>query len=237
MKKYGVYSITFVTDHGNMIYIGSTIDSFNVRWNKHRRELRNGIHKNPMIQSYWNKYGYAEFEIIEDCQTHDHDYVLAREQFHMDRIDKSKLLNCGPAIPNPFSGRVHSEDSRVKMGIKSKGHIVTSETREKLRLSHLGMIRSQETRRKISMARLGKPGHAHTEEERKKMHLLMMGRIITPEARRKISQSLKGNKPTNEARINMSLGQKGRHHSEETKEKIRNGNKGKHAKKTRDIAG
>lgn len=53
---------------------------------------------------------------------------------------------------NPFYGKKHLKESRLKIGNKSKGRIHTEETREKIRLGNKGKIISEETKNKQSKA-------------------------------------------------------------------------------------
>lgn len=65
IKKQGVYAIRNLVN-GKM-YIGSTINSFNKRWQCHKKRLRKGIHHSEHLQASWNKYGenVFSFEVIE----------------------------------------------------------------------------------------------------------------------------------------------------------------------------
>lgn len=65
IKKQGVYAIRNLVN-GKM-YIGSTINPFNKRWQCHKKRLRKGIHHSEHLQASWNKYGENNFcfEIIE----------------------------------------------------------------------------------------------------------------------------------------------------------------------------
>ena len=55
----GVYQIR-CKDNGK-IYVGSAVN-LEWRWRSHRRDLSNGVHVNPHLQSAWNLYGEASFE-------------------------------------------------------------------------------------------------------------------------------------------------------------------------------
>ena len=55
----GIYTITNTTT--GRVYIGQTTN-FRTRWMNHRRELRNGTHRNIYLQNAWVKYGEAAFE-------------------------------------------------------------------------------------------------------------------------------------------------------------------------------
>lgn len=87
IKKQGVYAIRNLVN-GKM-YIGSTINPFNKRWQCHRKRLRKGIHHSSHLQASWNKYGEKNFsfEIIEVTSP---ELCREREGFY---IDLYKTLN------------------------------------------------------------------------------------------------------------------------------------------------
>lgn len=76
----GIYKI--VNLKNGKFYIGSAINLHN-RKLAHFGRLRNNGHKNPHLQSSWNKYGKDSFEfsIIEEC---DIDSLLDKEQYYID---------------------------------------------------------------------------------------------------------------------------------------------------------
>jgi group I intron endonuclease len=61
----GIYKIT--NRKIGRVYIGSTKDAFEKRWNSHKADLRRGKHANHFLQSDWNLYGPAwfSFEVVE----------------------------------------------------------------------------------------------------------------------------------------------------------------------------
>ena len=60
----GVYQIR--CRQNGKVYIGSAIN-LQKRWRAHRRDLSNGVHINPHLQSAWNAYGESgfEFSVVE----------------------------------------------------------------------------------------------------------------------------------------------------------------------------
>jgi len=66
MKKiaHGIYLIINLVNDKK--YVGSTGSSrgFNKRWEDHKRELKGNYHRNPHLQSAYNKYGKQNFEFI-----------------------------------------------------------------------------------------------------------------------------------------------------------------------------
>lgn len=219
MKTFGVYSIVFHTDHGDMIYIGSTGRSFSERFQKHRWRLNRGVHHSPIMQRYWNKYGNtAEFLVLETCD--DPGKVSEREQYYINLTPKERLLNSGPAIPNPMAGRHQSPEAKRKLSQFFKGRKVSEETKEKLRRQKLGkpgIPHTEEARAKMSKSQTGRH---HSLETREKMSHAQKGRIITPEAREKLRQVNLGKKHTSEAKEKMSASRKGLTHSAETRARM-----------------
>ena len=74
-------------------------------------------------------------------------------------------------------GRKLTDESKAKIGAKSKGRKPTSETREKLRLVNTGRYHSEDTRKKMSLAAMGNKkglGRIVSKETRD----LIQGRLI-----------------------------------------------------------
>jgi len=65
----GVYQIR--CKQNGKIYIGSAVN-LQWRWHSHRRDLANGVHVNPHLQSAWNLYGETSFEfsVLEYVEEH-----------------------------------------------------------------------------------------------------------------------------------------------------------------------
>lgn len=81
MVKTGIY-IIWNKLNGHR-YIGRSND-IDRRWNKHRSELRRGIHNNQHLQNAWDKHGESVFHfgIIELT---DIDSIQEREQFWLSK--------------------------------------------------------------------------------------------------------------------------------------------------------
>ena len=89
----GVYKITNIIN--NKYYIGSTSESFLIRWKHHINSLRRNTHKNQYLQNSFNKYGEGSFrfEILETCSK---DLCLIREQIYLDSCNKENSYNINP---------------------------------------------------------------------------------------------------------------------------------------------
>jgi len=70
----------------------------------------------------------------------------------------NKGMHIGVGNKNPFYGKHHSEESKLKMSIKKLGRVLSEEQKRKISLSSIGKIKSEEHRKNLSLANLGKPG-------------------------------------------------------------------------------
>ena len=77
----GIYQIR-CRENGK-IYVGSTVD-LQARWRSHRRDLDNGVHVNPHLQSAWNRYGEKSFE-FSVLEYVDENRLLVTEQLWIDK--------------------------------------------------------------------------------------------------------------------------------------------------------
>ena len=183
----GIYGI--FNKVNKKVYIGQTID-FDKRFREHKNSLDGDYHINHHLQNAWKKYGSNNFEfrIIEEC-----DNLTEREQFWIDYyggIDSVKTYNNREA----GDSGTFSEETRLKISQKNKGHKVSEKTRQKLRDQNLGRHHTEEAKRKI--------GENHSRHNK--------GKHLSEETKRKLSESLKGRK----------ISHKGHKMSEETKRKI-----------------
>lgn len=111
-------------------YVGSSVRSAEKRWSVHKKDLRSGRHHSRHLQRAWNKYGPAAFtlELLEDDVAPEN--LLAREQFHIDRLPKNTAYNVCWTAGN------------------CSGRECTTTTRQRLSRSHTGVRRSEASKRK-----------------------------------------------------------------------------------------
>jgi len=219
----GIYKIT--NKINNNFYIGSAVN-IKIRFNTHKRTLRNNNHCNEHLQRAWCSYGESSFsfEILEQCDRND---LIAREQHYINELmpQYNILPTAGSCL-----GRKHSQETKNKiaqgmtgkkncLGYKltqdqkdviskrNKGRPLTEETKKKLSIANTGHIIPEEVRVKISNANKGK---TKSEETKKKLSLANKGRVISEEQKKLISETNKGNKYW-----------VGRKHTEASKEKMR----------------
>jgi group I intron endonuclease len=112
--KTGVYVIA--NQVNGKLYVGSSAQSFAVRFRQHRSQLRRGIHHSRHLQAAWNKYGEDAFEFLVVCETSP-EQAVAMEQVYMDRLkpEYNVLPRAGSAL-----GRKMPEAAKAKIGAKSK---------------------------------------------------------------------------------------------------------------------
>ena len=77
----GVYQIACKAN--GKIYVGSAVN-LQSRWYSHRRDLGNGVHVNPHLQSAWNLYGETNFE-FSVLEYVDEQRLLTTEQLWIDK--------------------------------------------------------------------------------------------------------------------------------------------------------
>jgi group I intron endonuclease len=79
----GIYKIKNIVN--NKIYIGSTLKSFEYRFNIHVKLLKRNQHENPILQNAWNKYGENNFifEIIESFDSINIEELLNLEKYYI----------------------------------------------------------------------------------------------------------------------------------------------------------
>lgn len=132
----GIYRIICVPT--GKFYIGSSVQ-LRSRWSQHLYDFRNSIHKNPHLQSAWNKHGEQcfVFEVLELTLP---DFQLEREQYWLDKLQ-------------PFGKKGFNINREANKPTNSP------ETREKIRQAVLGHTLCPESRAKISAS---KTGHTYT---------------------------------------------------------------------------
>jgi group I intron endonuclease len=207
-KICGIYTITNLVN--GKIYLGQGID-INYRWKTHLMSLRKGRHRNIKLQNSWNKYGEDNFiyELLIECEEL---YLNSEEHYwsnllyvHEDRYG----YNIRPT--NPYGAHRHSEESKLRMSIASKG-------------KNLGRKLSEDTKKKISESNKGNKISELNKEIARQKCIGKIGINLSEEHKNKIRQSHIGKKRSIESRKNMSLAQKGngfgRKMSEDTKKKI-----------------
>lgn len=160
MDNYTVYM--HISPSGKR-YIGITTNDAKYRWNS-----GHGYTQNPYFMSAIKKYGWKNIEhkiLFEG---------LAQEEAEAKEIElisfyKSNDRKFGYNISNGgTSTGKHSDETKLKIGEKGKGRIISTETRRKIIEGNKGKKLSLKTRDKISASHIGKKGVSPSEETRRK---------------------------------------------------------------------
>lgn len=138
----GIYSI--VNNIDGKMYIGSAI-ILQKRKHEHFLALRKNEHANRYLQFAFNKYGgwKFDFKILEIVT--DDTILISREQYWMDLYNSfaPNGYNLKPfAINN--EGLVHSPETRIKIGLKSKNRKASDKTKALMSAQRKGRNQSSE---------------------------------------------------------------------------------------------
>ena len=192
-----------------------------------QRKLRKN--KSPYTDNYMGsgtyikksilKYGIENFtkEVLKsdiESQNESNDFeILYVKEYNTLVPNGYNLTNGGCSI----SGYKHSEDTKQKMSLKSKGIKKSIEHNKKNSESHKGQIISDETKKKISDKLKGIKKTPLSEETKKKISDKLKDRKLPDDVKEKIRNSILGQKRTNETKENISKSLKGK---KKTKEHI-----------------
>jgi len=213
-KVSGIYLIRNLVN--NKIYIGSAVNIKN-RWYRHKNQLTTNKHKNPYLQSAWNKYGIGNFsfEIVSKLHFIDKNkelskqHILANEQIYLDLYEsykREKGYNINRIAGNSL-GLKHSEESKIKMReFQNRPEVIAAkrnripwnkdkhlskECIEKMRNRtpwNKGKHMSEKTKEKLSEINRGSKNPRYGKYN---------GHPISESTRNKLSILLKGKKPWN----------------------------------------
>jgi len=186
----GIYAFLAGED---LWYVGSTLESFGKRWNRHLSALRRGNHDNKWLQRVWSKHGKIYALILEESDSN----LPDKEQYWIDwfRNNGDKVCNMQPANQSR-KGIPHTEETKIKIRNSRKGRKLSEETKNKISEHHKaagikppgtkglkvpalrgnknakGNKLSRETKAKIGKAAEGNQyarGHKHSEEQKMKI--------------------------------------------------------------------
>ena len=204
----GIYTITNIVN--SRIYVGSAVN-IDKRLKEHRWALRKKCHCNIYLQRAWDKSGEVNF-VFEEYLSCDIKDLIFFEQITIDKMVKTygrknvynMCLTAGSTL-----GRMHSEESKIKIGLSSKGRWTgkhhTDETRKKMSIASKGKKMTPEGKMKISIANKGRKGYWSGKKRP----------AFSKEWKEKISKATKGHSYP------------GWHHSEEAKKKIGDSSRGR----------
>lgn len=186
--KNVIYKIRNVVNDN--FYVGSTTDT-RVRFQAHKRRLKQGKHQSPHMQAAWNKYGEDcfKFEVVEVVDSPE-DLHEAEQRWLDENVGKPHCYNLAVFADAPMRGRKHTPETLAKIAANRTPPSGENHYR-------YGKTVSEETRKKIGDTQRGKPKGP--------------GRTISPEGMAKIRAA---------AEAGHYSHWEGRSHTEESKEKM-----------------
>lgn len=141
----GIYKITSPT---GKIYIGQS-NNIKLRFAAYKRI---SCEKQPKLFNSLLKYGFVnhKFEILEQCEICE---LNDKERYYQDLFNATGKngLNCQLTKTKDQNGR-HSEETKLKISISSKGRKHTDSSKLKMSMSQKGKVVSESTKLKLSIA-------------------------------------------------------------------------------------
>lgn len=237
----GIYQIKN-TENGK-VYVGSAVN-IKQRWRTHKSDLNSSKHHSGKLQNAWNKYGEScfEFSILEYVQSKND--LVSREQEWMSNLNAAgeNGYNISPTAGNCL-GVKHSDETKKKHSLASKGVKQSEEWVRKRVESMSGQVMSEETKKKISAAHKGKKisdesikkreqtrasrTYVISDETRRKKSEWQIGRKMPRDAVEKSAAKRRGRKLSDAHRKNLSDAHKGRILSDEHKNALSEAGKGR----------
>lgn len=130
-QQSGIYIIKNLKN--GQVYVGSTTNSFQIRWSAHSYDLRNNKHHNCFIQDVWNRNNdNLVFEILEAIDKNkSQKYFFKREQYYIDNLNSTipNGYNICDEAGNPYTG------FRVRVNKKNKYQTSRSVSKQYTRLN------------------------------------------------------------------------------------------------------
>lgn len=210
MKISGIYQIQSVIKP-QRVYVGSSIN-VKRRWNEHLVTLKRGCHKNPKLQSHYNKYGKNDlvFSVLTGCDNCD---LVNQEQFFLDSI-KPWFNIC--VLAGNTLGTKRSDEAIINMSGENHpmyGKHHSEETKRKMKEAKKNMSKEEKLKWIESISGKNHPlyGKHLSDDVKEKISIANKGRTRSEEARSNISNATQGRIPWN----------KGIPHTEETKRRIK----------------
>lgn len=94
MNKSSLFGVYVIRNQASqMLYIGGTRTSFDLRWRQHQATLNNGTHENRALQSAWKAEGKDAFEFVVVEVVSSPALVEDTEQTWIDRYSPGQLYN------------------------------------------------------------------------------------------------------------------------------------------------
>lgn len=182
-----IYKIT--NTKNNKCYIGVTIkENPNERWCAHKSNIRNN-RGCPLLMAAFKKHGEEafKFEVLiicfdDDVYYYEEEYI---KKYNSASPNGYNVAEGGKSGRN-FLGKTHSEETKKKIGLKSKEYNSNPEVRERARQRMIELNRSGKIQRNtenwkkaVAEGRIGNKGGTRSEETKKKISESLKGRNYT----------------------------------------------------------
>lgn len=185
-KLAGIYCILNISN--SKVYIGSSIH-IRTRWDRHKSDLRCGVHQSAHLQRAWIKYGEQNFKffIIEVVLNATKEKLLSREQLFINYNQSYDILHGYNILKIAGSrlGAEHTDAAKEKMSTYRKGSKLSETTKLKIGAAHKGRKFSEHTIKLIVAKN--------------------KGRVFSSEARLNMSKGQMGKKQTEASKLKRSL--------------------------------
>jgi group I intron endonuclease len=115
----GIYLIR--NSINELVYVGSTMKSFDERFKQHLYMLKNKRHENPYLQNFYNKYGkdVLIFDILESYDKINQDKLIALENKYIisyNATDRNFGFNICPAGKSRIGTKWNEESKKLRTG-------------------------------------------------------------------------------------------------------------------------
>ncbi|MDY4819834.1 MAG: NUMOD3 domain-containing DNA-binding protein [Bacilli bacterium] len=209
---YKVYCLTLKQD--NRKYFGCTKNTLKHRWNKGKGHSYGGKMQKAIKEYGWDSFSH---ELIKDNLSEEEAFSL-EEKLIKEFKTQNELygFNSSSGGKSSAKGCTRSDETKLKVALKTKGlkrsdefrenqrkrmtgRTVAETTKQKIREVNLGKKLSDETKQKISLANSGKPnamkGKTYSEEFKKKCSQAHKGHITSEETKKKLRTNNPNCKP------------------------------------------
>jgi group I intron endonuclease len=181
------------------VYIGKTIRDLQHRKHRHFSSVNAG--SRTYFHNAIRKYGKDSFEWTVLTSTDSEKKLSVLERFYISAYSKMYNLYNLTAGGEGASGRIYSDETRLKMSAAQKGKKRKPFTEE-------------------HRARLAEAGRKMSADRREKLAAVNKSRVYTDELREKLSKNMLGKKHSLETKAKMSFNKKGKPKSEEHRAKL-----------------